>query len=51
MGRKMSDLPFRGHIWAESNEIFHLVYITEPKVAGFKVLEAISRSKMNGFNV
>jgi len=44
-------LPFRGHICAENYEIYHLVYITGPKVAEFKVLVVISRSKVNGFNV
>jgi len=37
LGRIVSELPFRGHIWAESDDIFHLEYIIGSKMAGFYI--------------
>ena len=37
LGRKWTNLPFRGHVWVERGQIYHLDAISGSKVDGFIV--------------
>ena len=51
MGRKWQDLPFRRHIWSESDRIYHLDDISGLERDKVFRLQAISGSKVDGFTV